>query len=116
MEIVAHKSLSYLLNQMVRSQSTAAIVIAKINHQEHPWAADARILVTDQWFPVIGNVVIVAQPSLSYLLNQMVRSQSIVVIVIAIADLLDQQVDINNKKSSNFSRIFLFTKKSPKWR
>jgi hypothetical protein len=40
-------------------------------------------LVKDQWYQVIGNVPIVVQASLSCLLNQMVRSQSIVAIAIA---------------------------------
>jgi hypothetical protein len=90
---------------MVLSQSTAAIAIAKTSQLDHLRVAPAEILALDQWFPVIGNVPIVVQLSLNYLLNQMVPNQSTAAIVIAIVDQLDQ-VDTNNKKSSPCGRGF----------
>jgi hypothetical protein len=102
--IAAQLSLSYLLNQMVPSQFTAAIAIAKTS-QLDLWVAPAKILAPDQWFPVSGNVPIVVHKSLSYLLNQMAPNQFTVVIAIAIADQLDQ-VDTNNKKSPPGAEIF----------
>jgi hypothetical protein len=94
--IVAQVSLNCLSNQMVQSQSTVAIVIAKIKNQELLWAVPAETLVKEQWFPVIGNVEIVVPQSLNCLSNQMVPSQFTAAIAIAIVDLHDQ-VDTNKK-------------------
>jgi hypothetical protein len=104
--IVVLVSLNCLLSQTAQSQSTVAIAIAKTKNQELLWVAVAETLVKDQWFPATGNAEIVAPQSLNYLLSQTAQSQSTVVIVIAIANQLDQ-VDINNK-TKPFSKGLVF--------